>query len=61
MSEAFDAGSEYFKSDPELLLAAVWHVAAKQFPNFEDQKEFINGYTAARTRRDAYHGEKDSE
>jgi hypothetical protein len=58
VSDAFDKGSDLFKSDPELLLAAVWHVAAKQYQNLDNQREFVNGYTAARTHRDAYHREK---
>jgi len=57
--DAKEQGAALFVEQPELLLAAVWHVAAKQFPDDRDtQREFVNAYSAARTRRDEYRKEK---
>ena len=49
---AEDEGYALFKAEPELLVAAVWHVAAKQFPEREDQFNFVNAYITARRRAD---------
>lgn len=60
-SDAEDAGWEFFKKDPELLVAAVWHVAAKQYPERDDQMEFVNGYINARRRADERRREDQSD
>lgn len=58
MTEAEEKGMEFFETEPELLVAAVWHVAAKQYPELDIQREFVNGYITARRRRDEYQQEK---
>lgn len=52
MTEAEEQGMEFFKTEPELLVAAVWHVAAKRFEPLDSQREFVNGYITARRRWD---------
>lgn len=52
MADAESEGWALFRAQPELLLAAVWHVAAKHFPDRYDQIEFVNGYVNARRQYD---------
>ena len=59
MSDAADQGHALFEREPELLVAAVWHVAAKHYPDRETQMEFVNAYITARRRRDEYRKEKE--
>ena len=52
MANAEDEGWALFRAQPELLVAAVWHEAAKHYPSIDDQREFVNGYINARRRAD---------
>ena len=53
MTDAEEAGAEFFESEPELLVAAVWHVAAKRYADdLDTQRQFVNGYVTARRHRD---------
>lgn len=58
MSNAEDEGWTLFKEQPELLVAAVWHVAAKHYQDRYDQMEFVNGYINARRQQDEHRREK---
>jgi len=57
MTEAFDAGFDLFKREPELILADVWWRAPKG-ASFPEQHEFVEGYRAAREKHDEYEREK---
>ena len=52
MNDPNSEGWALFKAQPELLVAAVWHVAAKHYPDRYDQMDFVNGYIDARRRAD---------
>lgn len=54
-------GELLFKDEPELLVAEVWHRAAKLYQSRESQTEFVNGYINARRRYDERQSEKNSE
>jgi len=56
-TEAFDAGFDLFKREPELILSAVWWRAPKGAP-FPEQHEFVEGYREARRQRDEYERER---
>jgi hypothetical protein len=56
MSHHFDDGYELFKKYPDLLLVEVWHWAGIG----ADAEEFVEGYKAARAKRDAFTEESQS-
>ena len=58
MTDAEEQGAVFFVDEPELLVAAVWHVAAKRYPELDNQREFVNGYITARRHRDEYQQER---
>ena len=53
-------GELLFKDEPELLVAEVWHRAAKLYQSRDSQMEFVNGYINARRRSDERRTEKNS-
>ena len=55
MSDAYDAGYDLFKNEPELLLAEVWWRAAPR-PS-DERQEFVDGYRAARKQHDEFRRE----
>ena len=59
MSDVVDQAVALFEREPELLVAAVWHVAAKHYQDRETQMDFVNAYITARKRRDEYRREKE--
>ena len=52
MSNPHDEGWALCDAQPELIVAAVWHVAAKHYVKREDQTEFVNGYINRRRQMD---------
>ena len=57
--DAKEQGAALFENEPELLVAAVWHVAAKHYSDRDTQMEFVNAYITARRHHDEYRREKE--
>ena len=60
-SAAYEAGEAMFKAEPELSLVGVWWCATSHFDGVASQREFVDGYTTARKRKDDYLREKREE
>lgn len=55
---AREAGREYFKTEPEAMLAAVYRYANSIYDNIHEYVAFAEGYIAARKQRDEYLAER---
>lgn len=55
---AREAGREYFKTEPEAILAAVYRYASSIYDNINEYMAFAEGYIAARKQRDEYLAER---
>jgi hypothetical protein len=54
----FELGHALFRTDPEMLGAAVWRHASRLSASREDQFNFVSGYGTARRQHDDYQREK---
>jgi hypothetical protein len=58
LRDAFDAGSDYFSSNPDALMAEVHRYASAIYSGKAEALEFAEGYSTARRWRDEFLSEK---
>ena len=54
IENARDAGRDYFKTAPDLMMVEVARYASRQYERNDHQIAFLQGYSEARFRHDEY-------